>query len=148
MYARSIALLAALTLSSAVALRSQDVKPASNPNLPIAGGKFQPNDESLKQYQYPEWFRDAKFGIWAHWGPQAVPRQGDWYAKRMYDNGGGPGRGGGGKARGSREQVSPGAATGTLPGSATRTSFRFGRRRNGTRNGSWRSIRRRARNTS
>jgi alpha-L-fucosidase len=47
-------------------------------------GPYKPTDESLKQYQYPEWFRDAKFGIWAHWGPQAVPRQGDWYARRMY----------------------------------------------------------------
>jgi len=52
--------------------------------LPIAEGPYKPTDESLKQYQYPEWFRDAKFGIWSHWGPQAVPRQGDWYAKRMY----------------------------------------------------------------
>jgi alpha-L-fucosidase len=51
---------------------------------PVAEGRFKPSDESLKQYQYPEWFRDAKFGIWAHWGPQAVPRQGDWYARRMY----------------------------------------------------------------
>jgi len=40
--------------------------------------------ESLQQYQAPEWFRDAKFGIWAHWGPQAVPGEGDWYARRMY----------------------------------------------------------------
>lgn len=48
--------------------------------------KFEPTDESLQQYRYPEWFRDAKFGIWAHWGPQAVPRQGDWYAKKMYIN--------------------------------------------------------------
>ncbi len=46
--------------------------------------KFEPTLESFKQYNYPEWFRDAKFGIWAHWGPQAVPRQGDWYAKKMY----------------------------------------------------------------
>ncbi len=53
-------------------------------NLPIAEGKFKPTDESLKQYEYPDWFRDAKFGIWAHWGPQAVPRQGDWYARNMY----------------------------------------------------------------
>jgi alpha-L-fucosidase len=48
--------------------------------------KFTTTDESFKEYQYPEWFRDAKFGIWAHWGPQAVPRQGDWYAKKMYQN--------------------------------------------------------------
>ena len=46
-----------------------------------------PTDESFRQYQYPEWFRDAKFGIWAHWGPQAVPRQGDWYARQMYEEG-------------------------------------------------------------
>jgi alpha-L-fucosidase len=53
----------------------------------IAEGPFKPADESLKQYQYPEWFRDAKLGFWAHWGPQAVPRQGDWYAKKMYQEG-------------------------------------------------------------
>jgi alpha-L-fucosidase len=52
---------------------------------PVSEGPYKPTDESLKQYQYPEWFRDAKFGIWAHWGPQAVPRQGDWYARRMYE---------------------------------------------------------------
>lgn len=56
--------------------------------LPINKGPYQPTEESLKQYQYPEWFRDAKFGIWAHWGPQAVPRQGDWYARKMYEEGG------------------------------------------------------------
>jgi alpha-L-fucosidase len=52
--------------------------------LSIASGPFTPTPESLKQYQVPEWFRDAKFGIWSHWGPQAVPRQGDWYARHMY----------------------------------------------------------------
>src|ERR1700712_5654218 len=50
-------------------------------------GKFKPTDESLKQYKYPGWFRDAKFGIWAHWGPQAVPRRGDWYARQLYEEG-------------------------------------------------------------
>jgi len=52
--------------------------------LPIASGPFEPTVESLKTYQAPDWFRDAKFGIWAHWGPQAVPRKGDWYARWMY----------------------------------------------------------------
>jgi alpha-L-fucosidase len=56
-------------------------------NLPIASGPFQPEFESLAQYQCPEWFRDAKLGIWAHWGPQAVPMMGDWYARRMYIEG-------------------------------------------------------------
>jgi alpha-L-fucosidase len=32
----------------------------------------------------PEWFRDAKFGIWSHWGPQCVPEFGDWYGRQMY----------------------------------------------------------------
>jgi alpha-L-fucosidase len=57
---------------------------AQKGKLPITEGVFQPSDESLTQYQCPDWFRDAKFGIWAHWGPQAVPRQGDWYARRLY----------------------------------------------------------------
>jgi alpha-L-fucosidase len=61
---------------------------AQKGKLPITEGTYKPSDESLTQYRYPEWFRDAKFGIWAHWGPQAVPRQGDWYAKRMYQEGG------------------------------------------------------------
>ena len=52
--------------------------------LPIAGGPFQPTADSLKTYAAPAWFRDAKFGIWAHWGPQAVARSGDWYARWMY----------------------------------------------------------------
>ena len=56
-------------------------------NLPIAEGPFKPDMESLKQYQCPDWFRDAKFGIWAHWGPQAVPMDGDWYARGIYEPG-------------------------------------------------------------
>jgi alpha-L-fucosidase len=52
---------------------------------PVAApGQFDLSVASLKQYQCPEWFRDAKFGIWSHWGPQAVPRVGDWYARNMY----------------------------------------------------------------
>lgn len=47
-------------------------------------GIFEPTWESLKQYEVPEWFRDAKFGIWAHWGPQCEPEAGDWYARHMY----------------------------------------------------------------
>ncbi len=49
------------------------------------GEKFKPNMESLRQYQCPDWFRDAKFGIWSHWGPQSVPMHGDWYARVMYE---------------------------------------------------------------
>ena len=53
----------------------------------IEKGPFEPTWESLRQYQCPEWFRDAKFGIWSHWGPQSVPMYGDWYARRMYVEG-------------------------------------------------------------
>ncbi|MEQ8552538.1 MAG: alpha-L-fucosidase [Cyclobacteriaceae bacterium] len=54
---------------------------------PIDSGKFEPTWESLQQYETPEWFRNAKFGIWAHWGPQCQPEQGDWYGRFMYDEG-------------------------------------------------------------
>ena len=61
---------------------------ASAQNYSIADGQFQPTWESLEQnYKLPDWYRDAKFGIWAHWGPQCQPQQGDWYAKRMYVQG-------------------------------------------------------------
>ena len=55
------------------------------PGFGVAAGPFQPTWESLAGgYQVPDWFRDAKFGIWAHWGPQCQPEMGDWYAQRMY----------------------------------------------------------------
>ncbi len=53
-----------------------------------AQAQFEPTAESLKKYECPQWFRDAKFGIWAHWGPQAVPGMGDWYARKLYQEGG------------------------------------------------------------
>ena len=43
--------------------------------------------ESLQSYTVPEWFRDAKFGIWSHWGPQSAIEDGDWYARNMYMEG-------------------------------------------------------------
>jgi alpha-L-fucosidase len=60
---------------------------ATPPSAPIVPGPFQPTWESLKQYKAPDWFRDAKFGIWAHWSAQCVPEQGDWYARNMYIQG-------------------------------------------------------------
>jgi alpha-L-fucosidase len=69
---------ARLTQAEATAQRSRIIAP----------GPFQPTWESLVQnYRVPEWFRDAKFGIWAHWSAQCVPEQGDWYARRMYQQG-------------------------------------------------------------
>ena len=45
---------------------------------------FEATFDSLYKYECPDWFRDAKFGIWSHWGPQSVPMCGDWYARNMY----------------------------------------------------------------
>jgi alpha-L-fucosidase len=50
-------------------------------------GNFLPTRQSLQSYRIPEWFRNAKFGIWAHWGPQSAIEQGDWYARNMYMQG-------------------------------------------------------------
>lgn len=55
-------------------------------DLPIAPGPFSPTWESIeKNYPgEPAWLRDAKFGIWVHFGPQAAGESGDWYARKMY----------------------------------------------------------------
>ena len=77
-------LLLGLSLMSAVAQTNSLQLP------PIATGPFKPDWSSLSsQYQTPDWFRDAKFGIWAHWGPQCEPEHGDWYARSMYMQGSG-----------------------------------------------------------
>src|SRR5579884_2565030 len=50
-----------------------------------AGGPVEATWESLAEhYQVPDWFADAKFGIWAHWGAQCQPEWGDWYARLLY----------------------------------------------------------------
>jgi alpha-L-fucosidase len=77
---RPIALLGLLLLNGSARAQSTGA-------LPIADGPFQPTMESLQAYQCPQWFRDAKFGIWAHWGPQSVPMDGDWYARGIYEQG-------------------------------------------------------------
>jgi alpha-L-fucosidase len=53
----------------------------------IEKGPFDGTLEGLKAYRIPEWFQDAKFGIWAHWGPQSAAEDGDWYARRIYIEG-------------------------------------------------------------
>ena len=78
-----IALLLGCSLTVAVADGSSLTLP------PIASGPFKADWNSLTNYQTPEWFRDAKFGIWAHWGPQCEPEHGDWYARSMYERGSG-----------------------------------------------------------
>lgn len=52
-----------------------------------APASFKPTWESLSGFKTPDWFRNAKFGIWAHWGPQCEAEYGDWYAREMYMEG-------------------------------------------------------------
>ena len=61
--------------------------PVSEVHEKMATGQYQPAWESLQQRGTPEWFRNAKFGIWAHWGPQCVEGSGDWMAREMYMEG-------------------------------------------------------------
>ena len=66
-----------------------DGVPLKSPSIQgLAGdGPFKPDWNSLLKYETPEWYQDAKFGIWAHWSPQCVPEDSDWYARNMYIQG-------------------------------------------------------------
>ena len=57
---------------------------AQKTNVPVATGSYEADWENLGAWECPEWFRDAKFGIWAHWDPQCQAEAGDWYAREMY----------------------------------------------------------------
>ena len=67
---------------------SWDGVPMDSPLADLSGdGPYKPTWDSLLQYDAPDWYRDAKFGIWAHWSPQCVPEDGDWYARNLYMQG-------------------------------------------------------------
>ena len=67
---------------------SWDGVPMTSPIPGLSGeGPYRPTWDSLREYEAPEWYRDAKFGIWCHWTPQCVPEAGDWYARNMYREG-------------------------------------------------------------
>ena len=53
----------------------------------VSPGPFTNTRDSLQSYVAPEWFANAKFGIWSHWGPQSAVGDGDWYARNMYIEG-------------------------------------------------------------
>jgi len=61
--------------------------PVSEADETMQTGRFEPTWQSLMQHETPEWFRNAKFGIWAHWGAQCVEGSGDWMAREMYMEG-------------------------------------------------------------
>jgi len=72
-------LLGVCLLSSVLTVGAQGVA--------VETGIYAPDWESLSAWECPEWFKDAKFGIWAHWGPQCQAEDGDWYARGMYYEG-------------------------------------------------------------
>jgi alpha-L-fucosidase len=87
------AALASIAFPSAVTAQeiSEFARPAvvvDTSKEPVAPGRFEASWQSLRQYEIPQWFKDAKFGIWAHWGPQCQPEDGDWYARGMYQEDG------------------------------------------------------------
>jgi len=54
--------------------------------LPMQDGPYKPNWESMAaQFKPADWIRDAKFGIFLHWGIGAVPARHGWYGRAMYD---------------------------------------------------------------
>jgi alpha-L-fucosidase len=58
------------------------------PPLPVADGPYASDWREMSRiYTVPQWWREAKFGAWAHWDPQSMPEQGDWYARGMYMQG-------------------------------------------------------------
>jgi alpha-L-fucosidase len=58
------------------------------PPLKVADGPYPADWKGLSRlYTAPQWWRDAKFGAWAHWDPQSMAEQGDWYARGMYQEG-------------------------------------------------------------
>ena len=51
-------------------------------------GPYRPDWRSLQKYQVPDWYKDAKFGIFVHWGVYSVPAFGsEWYPRDMYREG-------------------------------------------------------------
>ncbi len=71
---------------NSVAMGDSETFPEVKLEIPIAKGPFEPTWESIeKNYPgEPAWLREAKFGIWVHFGPQAAGESGDWYARNLY----------------------------------------------------------------
>lgn len=54
----------------------------------IREGQFKDNWDSLSEYQLAKWYRNAKFGIFIHWGVYSVPAfESEWYPRNMYIQG-------------------------------------------------------------
>ena len=54
-------------------------------DLQANDGPYRPDWETLEKYEIPQWYKDAKFGIFIHWGVFSVPGiQNEWYPRNMY----------------------------------------------------------------
>lgn len=81
--------LAALNITSFAETYDQRVQTAlRSVGQEIARGPFDASWDSLKAYQVPAWYLDAKFGIFIHWGVYSVPAfDSEWYPRNMYMQG-------------------------------------------------------------
>jgi alpha-L-fucosidase len=71
-----------LGISLATAANAADMETIK---VPITPGPCEPTWNSLgDHFKQPKWWREAKIGMWLHWGPQSVGEDGDWYAKWIY----------------------------------------------------------------
>ncbi|PQA58362.1 alpha-L-fucosidase [Siphonobacter curvatus] len=70
-------------------IHNPELFPEEKMDFPLAAGPFAPTWQSIDaQYPgQPDWWREGKFGIFIHWGPQAAGESGDWYARRLYEEG-------------------------------------------------------------
>ena len=72
-----------LAMISAAAADSPNRRPGRPP-----GQNTDPAPKRITQHPVAEWFRDAKFGIYFHWGPYSVPAyDNEWYSRNMYIKG-------------------------------------------------------------
>lgn len=79
-----VGLIALVMLVFIIACENDKVSQEENLTKEVAE-QFEANWESIQKYEVPEWFKDAKLGIFIHWGPYAVPAYGsEWYPRLMY----------------------------------------------------------------
>jgi len=88
---KELVILAGLMLTTGLTAFSQE-QPSPVDSIPmekvpvgISEGPCEPTWKSLgDHFKVPKWFRQAKIGMWLHWGPQSAGEDGDWYAKWIY----------------------------------------------------------------
>jgi alpha-L-fucosidase len=85
----ALSVLAALCAGASAQTYNERIQQAlKTVNAEAARGPFQPAWESLEKYRVPQWYQDAKFGIFIHWGLYSVPAFGsEWYPRNMYKQG-------------------------------------------------------------